>query len=124
MLSPTLTLTFLFSLIIVWLIVSIAMYFAARIVVGSKARFADALGLVIIGVVIVGLVSFFTRSLLGSFFASILTFIVWIWLVKTFFRTNWLKALGISILSVFMLIVITIILAFLMGVTGFFLFLS
>ncbi len=117
---PIFLLGYLASILVAWLIVSLAVYFAARIVVGGKASFTRALGLVFVGVIIVGLTSILTHSFLGSFLGSVLTFFVWLWLIKTFFHTGWFSALGIAILAVFMFLIVIIILGFILGVFGVF----
>ena len=104
------------SAIVAWFAVSLAIYLAARIVVGGKASFTHTLLLVFVGVVIVGLTSILTHSLLGS----VLTFLVWLWLIKTFFQTNWFSALGIAILAVFMFLAVIILLGFILSIFGIF----
>ncbi|RLI05472.1 hypothetical protein DRO26_02140, partial [Candidatus Bathyarchaeota archaeon] len=69
------------SALISWIIVSVAVFLAARIVVGKRVSFVSALGLVLIGVVSVHFFSIFTTTLFGSFLGSILTFLVWLWLI-------------------------------------------
>ncbi|RLG92436.1 MAG: hypothetical protein DRO36_01475 [Candidatus Hecatellales archaeon] len=108
------------SAIVAWFAVSLAIYFAARIVVGGKASFTHTLLLVFVGVVIVGLTSILTHSLLGSFLGSVLTFLVWLWLIKTFFQTNWFSAIGIAILAVFMFLAVIILLGFILSIFGIF----
>lgn len=109
---------YLISVLVAWFIVSLAVYFAARIVVSGKASFTRALGLVFAGIVIIGLTSILTHSFLGSFLGSVLTFLIWLWLIKTFFHTGWFSALGIAILAVFMFLVVIIIFGFILGVFG------
>lgn len=118
---PSFTLIFyikFFTFLISWIIISLAVYFAGRVIVGEKAKFTHSLLLTLVGVVIVGLFSILTVTLFGRIVGFILTMIVWLWLIKYFFNTGWFAALGIAILSIFMLIVILVILGFILGLTG------
>ncbi|MCX8176232.1 MAG: hypothetical protein N3E48_03240 [Candidatus Bathyarchaeota archaeon] len=101
-----------------WVIVSLAVYFAGRVIVGEKAKFTRSLLLTLVGVVIVSLFFIFTVTLLGRTISFMLTMIIWLWLIKSFFNTGWLAALGIAILSIFMFIVVLLILGFILGLTG------
>ena len=120
----SITAGFLFVLVVSWLIVSLAVFFAARVVAGSKATFGRALGLVLVGVVIIGLFSVVV-SAVGSFagpagliVGSIIAFILWLGLIKSFFHTGWLAALGIALLAYFMLIVVVLLIVFAAGLMG------
>lgn len=108
----------LLMFLVSWVVVSLAVYFAGRVIVGEKARFTPSLILTLIGIVVVGLFSTLTITLFGRVIGLILTTIIWLWLIKYFFNTGWLAALGITILSVFMLIVVILILGFLLGLIG------
>ncbi|MGP3667823.1 MAG: hypothetical protein ACKD6N_04910 [Candidatus Bathyarchaeota archaeon] len=97
---------------------SLAVYFAGRVIVGEKAKFTRSLLLTLVGVVIISLFAIFTITLLGRVIGFILTMIIWLWLIRYFFNTGWLAALGVAVLSVFMFIVILLILGFILGLTG------
>jgi hypothetical protein len=93
-----------------------ALWISGRLLAGKqKAKFTDALWIVIIGTVIF----FFTHSAIVTFFADVLgaglvaalvssfvLLIIWLALVKHFFDCGWLKALAISIVAVVVAIVI------------------
>jgi hypothetical protein len=102
----------------VWLVTALAIFFAARVIAGSKATYARALGLTLLGVIIISVSSIMLEAFLGSIIGSILVFVIWLALIKSFFQTGWLGAIGISILAVFMLIVIMVILGFLFALIG------
>jgi hypothetical protein len=86
---------------------------------GDKAKFTDALWIVILGTLIgVGFNYFFADSLGGiaGIIASILMLIIWLGLVKHFFDCGWLKALAISIIAIIIFIVIVMLLAIVLGI--------
>ena len=90
------------------IILSPVLWLSGRAIVGKdKAKFTDAVWIVILGTVI--------GTLFGVFFlgiiASIIQLILWLALVKHFFDCGWLKALAISIIAIIIFAVIAIILA-------------
>jgi len=94
------------------IILSPVLWLAGRALVGKeKAKFLDAVWIIILGTVI--------GSLFGAFFvgiiASIIQLIIWLLLVKHFFDCGWLMALAISIIA----IVIFAVIAIALGVIGF-----
>jgi hypothetical protein len=94
------------------IILSPVLWLAGRALVGKdKAKFTDAILIVVIGTVV--------GTLFGAFFsgviAALIQLILWLLIVKYFFDCGWLKALAISILTVIIFIVIVLIL----GLIGF-----
>lgn len=90
------------------IIISPILWLSGRAVVGrEKARFLDAIWIVILGTVIGGIFGFFFTGII----AAIIQLLIWIFLVKHFFDTGWLTALGISILAVVIFAVIAVLLA-------------
>ncbi len=88
---------------------------SGRLLAGKdKARFTDALWIVLLGTLIgAGFNHFFAQSL-GFFtgiIASIIMLIIWLGLVKHFFDCGWLKALAISIIAVLIFMALTIVLS-------------
>jgi len=98
-------------------VLSPVLWASGRLLAGKgKAKFTDALWIVLLGTLIgLGFNYFFAESL-GYFtgiIASIITLIIWLGLVKHFFDCGWLKALAISILAVLIFMAITIVLSIL-----------
>lgn len=98
----------LIQIIISAIVISPVLWLSGRAVVGGeKAKFTDAVWIVVLGTVIGGI--------FGWLFVGVVAFIIqlfiWVALVKHFFDTEWLKALGISILAVIIFAVIAAILA-------------
>jgi len=82
-----------------------------RSTVGSeKAKFSDAFWITALGIIL-GTVINAIIPVLGF----IISFIVWLALVRHFFDTGWLGALGISIVAVILLVVVTFIFATFFG---------
>jgi len=99
------------SIIVNTIIISPVLWLSGRALVGKeKAKFTDAVGIVVLGTVI--------GTIFGAFFtgiiASIIQLIIWLALVKHFFDCGWLMALAISIIAVIIFAAIIIIL----GVIG------
>lgn len=94
------------------IILSPVLWLSGRAIVGKeKAKFADALWIIILGTVIGALFG----ALFVGFIASIIQLILWLALVKHFFDCGWLKALAISIIA----IVIFAATAIILGLIGF-----
>jgi hypothetical protein len=85
------------------------LWLAGRALAGKdKAKFTDALWIVVLGIVIGAVVSLFN---LGWIIAAIIMLIVWLALIKHFFDCGWLKALAIAIIAVIIFIIIIAVLA-------------
>lgn len=97
----------LITIIINTIILSPVLWLAGKALVGgAKAKFTDAILIILIGTVI--------GTIFGAYFTGWLAFIIqlilWLLLVKHFFDCGWLKALAISIVAVIIFIIIAIIL--------------
>ena len=108
------------------IVLSPVFWISGRLLAGKdKAKFTDALWIVVLGTLIgIGFNYLFAESLgfVTGIIASIIMLIIWLGLVKHFFDCGWLKALAISILAVIILIVITVLLAIIgigIGLIGF-----
>src|SRR5215472_8105323 len=97
---------YLIGLVILWIVISIPVYFAGKAITVGKSDFGDAMGATLggfIGYFIVYFgVSFFLGAVLGSpasAFAVLLALLVWLAVYRAAFRTDWLRAIGIVLLS-------------------------
>ncbi len=91
------------------IVVAPVLWLAGRALVGEqKAKFTDAIWIVVLGTVVGAIVGAFVGSLL----AAIVMLIVWLALIKHFFDCGWLKALAIAIVAVVIFIILAAILAF------------
>jgi len=111
------------GLIIIWIAVSIPVYFAGKIIKGWKASFGDAmvatLGGALVYIIVFYVVSFALGSIIGAAATAIgfvLALVAWLAVYRGAFNTGWLGALGIVILAWIVFSVIDFILIMLFGV--------
>jgi hypothetical protein len=89
------------------------LWISGRLFAGTdKAKFTDALWIVILGTVIGGFFQYFFSGII----AGIIVLFIWLALVKHFFDTGWLKALIIAVVAIVIWIVIAVILGILFGI--------
>jgi hypothetical protein len=105
--------TLIINLIVNIIILSPVLWIAGRLLAGKdKAKFTDALWIVVLGTVIGAVFQAVLEGILGLL-GSLIMLIIWLALVKHFFDTGWLKALVIAILAVIIYIIIVAILVLL-----------
>lgn len=98
----------LIQIIVSTIILAPVLWLAGRALVGgNKAKFFDAVWIVVLGTIIGAVVN----SVIGGLFAAIIMFIIWLALIKHFFDCGWLKAFAIAIIAVIIFIIIVAILA-------------
>ena len=98
----------LINIVVSTIVLSPVLWFTGRSLVGKeKAKFFDAIWIVLLGTILGAVVGFFLPALV----AAIVMFIVWLALIKHFFDCGWLMAFAIAVVAVVIFVVITIILA-------------
>jgi len=98
----------LIQIIVGVIVIAPILWLAGRALAGKeKAKFTDAIWIVVLGTVIGALVSAFV----GGLIAALIMFIIWLALIKHFFDCGWLKALAIAIIAVIIFVVLVAILA-------------
>jgi hypothetical protein len=98
----------LIQIVIGIIVVAPVLWLVGRALVGKdKAKFTDAIWIVVLGTIIGAIVGFF----LGSLISAVIMFIVWLALIKHFFDCGWLKAFVIAVIAVIIFIVLVAILA-------------
>jgi len=98
----------LISIVVAVIIIAPILWLVGRTLVGKeKAKFTDAIWIVILGVVIGAIVG----ALIGGLIAALIMFIVWLALIKHFFDCGWLMAFAIAIVAVVVFIVLIAVLA-------------
>jgi hypothetical protein len=98
------------QIIVSVIIISPILWLVGRSMVGgAKAKFTDAIWIVVLGVIINVILGTFVHGTIGF----IVTLIVWIALIKHFFDAGWGKAILIGIIAIIVLIIIAFVLAFL-----------
>ena len=98
----------LIQIVVNVIILSPVLWLSGRALVGAnKAKFIDALWIVVLGTVI----STIFNSLFSGIIAFIILMVILLALVKHFFDSGWLKAFAISLLAVIIFAIIIAILA-------------
>jgi hypothetical protein len=97
----------LIQIVVGTVVLAPVLWLAGRALVGKeKAKFLDAIWIVLLGTVIGAVVGAF-----GGLVAAVIMFIVWLALIKHFFDCGWLMAFAIAIIAVIIFVVIVAILA-------------
>ncbi len=111
------------ALAILWVVISIPVYFAGKAVTLGKSSFGDAMGATLGGGVAYFVVyfgaMFFLGTLLGgsaAVFALILALLVWLAVFRASFDTGWLQAIGIAFVAWIFLILLDVFLVQTFGV--------
>jgi hypothetical protein len=100
----------LIQIIVGVIIIAPVLWLSGRALVGKdKAKFTDAIWIVVLGTVIGAVVG----ALVGNLIAALIMFIIWLALIKHFFDCGWLKALVIVIIAVIIFVIIVAVLALL-----------
>jgi hypothetical protein len=98
----------LISIVVGIIIVAPILWLVGRALVGKqKAKFTDAIWIVVLGIVIGAIVG----ALVGGIIAAVIMFIIWLALIKHFFDCCWLMAFAIALVAVIIFVVIVFILA-------------
>jgi hypothetical protein len=122
---------FIVHVVVNVIILSPALWLAGRALAGrDKAKFSDAVAIIIIGTLIGAFFDLFLTDFLALFtqflffgtltlwlLSSLIRLVVWLALVKHFFDCGWLKAFAISVLAVILFVVVVILLGTLLGIT-------
>jgi hypothetical protein len=112
------------GLIILWVVISIPVYFAGKMINEGKAHFGQAMGATLGGelvyfIVLYGFI-FFLGSSLGAIAALLglgLALIAWLAVYRASFDTSWTRALGIVIVAWLVLVVLDFVLVAAAGVS-------
>lgn len=97
------------GLIALWIIVTVPVWLAAKILTLGKARFTRAMLVTAVGPIVYAIVFFVSAAVLTitlgdpvlpAVIAFIIAFIAWIGVFKKGFDTGWLRALAIAILAI------------------------
>jgi hypothetical protein len=95
------------TIIVNVIFISPILWISGRVLVGAqKAKFTDALWIVVLGTVVSSIFGYFFQGILASF----ILFVILLGLVKHFFDCGWLRALAISIIAAIIYIIIAIVL--------------
>jgi hypothetical protein len=102
----------LVSVIVGIIVTAPVLWIAGRLLVGaSKAKFTDAIIIVVLGSVAGAVIS----AVLSGFIGSIVQLIVLLFLIKKYYECSWLKALAVAVVTMVIFVIVLLIL----GVLGF-----
>src|SRR3989440_6149496 len=101
---------FIVVFIIYLLIIGFVLWLAGEIVVGRRVTFGEALGIAGVGTFLVGAAIAFLPAIIGSIGGLLVGLLIFLLLVKHYFKTGWLGAIGVSIMAVLVCIVVIFIL--------------
>jgi len=103
----------LIQIVVGIIVVAPVLWLVGRALVGGqKAKFTDAIWIVVLGTIIGAVVGVFV----GSLISALIMFVVWLALIKHFFDCGWLKAFLIAVIAVIIFIVIVAVLAIIIGI--------
>ena len=113
----------LIQIVVAIIVVAPILWLVGRSLAGKdKAKFTDAIWIVVLGIVIGTVLGWF----IGGILSSIIMFFVWLGLIKHFFDCGWLKAFAIAVVAVIIFMVIAFVLALIgigiglgLGILGF-----
>jgi len=98
----------LIQIVVAIIVIAPILWIVGRSLAGKdKAKFTDAIWIVVLGILIGTVIGWF----IGGIIASIIMFFVWLGLIKHFFDCGWLKAFAIAVVAVIIFMVIVFILA-------------
>lgn len=100
---------FLVIFVIYLLIIGFVLWLAGEIVVGRRVTFGEALGIASVGTFLVGGIIVFIGGI-NFVLGLLLGLLVFLLLVKHYFRTGWLGAIGVGIMTIIVGIVIVFVL--------------
>ncbi|HEX9428800.1 MAG TPA: hypothetical protein VF944_00325 [Candidatus Bathyarchaeia archaeon] len=96
---------FIVLFIIYLIVIGFVLWLAGEIVVGRRVTFGEALAIAGVGTFLVG-ASIAFLGLIGL----LLGLVIFLLLVKHYFKTGWLGAIGVGIMAIIVLVVLTFIL--------------
>jgi hypothetical protein len=98
----------LIQIVVATIVIAPVLWLVGRALAGKeKAKFTDAIWIVVLGTVMGAIVGAFV----GGLIAVVIMFIVWLALISHFFDCGLIKALAIAIIAVIVFVVIIAVLA-------------
>ncbi len=112
----------LIGLFIIWAVLSLPVYIAAKVVTGGRATLLAAMGATLLGPIVYFITAVLVVLFLGTVIglaaapvALIIAFIAWLAVNKSVFATGWLGAFLIAIIATIMFVIISFIITALLG---------
>ena len=85
------------------IVVAIVLWLVGRWLVGKTASVIHAIWIAVLGVIIARIIGLI--PVIGEI-GGIISLIVWVYLIKRFFATNWMKALIVGIVAAIVLYIV------------------
>ena len=85
------------------IVVAIVLWLVGRWLVGKAASVIHAIWIAVLGVIIARVIGFI--PVIGEI-GGIISLIVWVYLIKRFFATSWMKALIVGIVAAIVLYIV------------------
>ena len=110
------------GLVVLWIIVSIPVWIAAKILTLGRVKFSQAMLVTALGPIIYAIAFFISAGLLtaivgdptvSTIIGFIVAFIAWIGVFKKGFDTGWLRAIGIAFLAIIVFVVVGLVISLL-----------
>jgi hypothetical protein len=89
------------------IILAPVLWLVGRAIVGKTASLMHAIWIVVLGVIINTILGAFVHGLVGL----LITLVIWVALIKQFFKTGWGKSAIVGIVAIVVLAIIAIVLA-------------
>ena len=86
-------------LVLSWILISLVLFIAGRVVSGKKVTLGQAFIISLVGPFLMGIAMLIARVFFGSIIGLLISFLVWIWAIKTVFNVGWGTAFLISIVA-------------------------
>ncbi len=110
------------GLVIIWIIVSIPVYIAGKIVTAGESSLGDAMIATLFGPIVYIVTLFIVDTLLGAligsgayFWSLVIAFFAWVGVFRASFKTSWLGAFAIAILAILVFAVIAFVFGAILG---------
>jgi hypothetical protein len=111
------------GLLVLWIVISIPVYFAGKMINEGKAHFGQAMGATLGGeliyfIVFYGIIFFLGGSLgaTAAVLGLVLALVAWLAVYRASFDTSWTRALGIVVVAWLVLLVLDFLLVAIVGV--------
>jgi hypothetical protein len=111
------------GLIIIWVIVSVPVYLAGKLVTAGESTLSDAMIATLFGPIVYAATLFILSMLMSTWagsgaylWAIIIAFLAWFGVFKASFKTGWLRTLAIALLAILVFAGISVLFGTLLGI--------
>jgi len=102
----------LIQMVVSVIVIAPILWLVGRTLAGKhRAKFTDAIWIVVLGTVIGTILGAVITGLVGGLLSAIIMLFVWLGLIKHFFDCGWIKAFAIAVITVIVFVVIAVLLS-------------